>query len=85
MKKIILFLLLAVCHIDINAQLGYWNRSEFINLEPDKNIGYKYVQIEDNSDGSVVNEIITQSELFKNTNIQKISDRRFFCGFRNLS
>lgn len=78
MKKIILFLLLAVCHIDINAQLGYWNRSEFINLEPDKNIGYKYVQIEDNSDGSVVNEIITQSELFKNTNIQKISDRRFF-------
>lgn len=46
MKKIILFLLLAVCHIDINAQLGYWNRSEFINLEPDKNIGYKYVQIE---------------------------------------
>ena len=70
--------MLAVCHIDINAQLGYWNRSEFINLEPDKNIGYKYVQIEDNSDGSVVNEIITQSELFKNTNIQKISDRRFF-------
>ena len=78
MKKIILFVLLAVCQIDINAQLGYWNRSEFINLEPDKNIGYKYVQVEDNSDGSVVNEIITQSKLSKSTTIQKISDRRFF-------
>ena len=34
MKKIIVLILLFAYHIGMNAQLGYWLRSEFINLEP---------------------------------------------------
>lgn len=78
MKKIYFLLFLVLCHIEICAQSGYWDRSVFINLEPDKNVGYKYVQVEDESNDSVKKELITQSELSQNTNIQEISDRRFF-------
>lgn len=46
MKKIIVLILLFAYHIGMNAQLGYWLRSEFINLEPDITVGYKYVQVE---------------------------------------
>lgn len=81
MKKIIVLILLFAYHIGMNAQLGYWLRSEFINLEPDITVGYKYVQVEGEK---IDNDKIQKNDSFENALIQRISDERFLVDSKQI-
>lgn len=61
MKKLFALLVMTLMAICTNAQdvarLGYWNRSGFVELTPDKSFIYKYVQAMDDESQRVLNDL----------------------------
>lgn len=78
MKKIVVFLLLALFHLNTFAQLGYWCESKFVALTPDESCNYKYVQGMDIESQKILNDRFTSLAKMKNQSIRSMGEARFY-------
>lgn len=58
MKKVITILLALIGCLNVNAQLGYWNRSGFVELTPDKSFIYKFVLAMDTESQKAIEDLL---------------------------
>lgn len=72
MKKILLMMLILITSMSVQAQQGYWNGDEFVELTLDESIVYKYVQAMNDESQDVLNNLYkTMSETGDRTIIKR--------------
>lgn len=78
MKKIALFLLFVLCHLNAIAQLGYWCENKFITLKPVESKNCKYVQALDTESKIALNDLFVDNDQKGSKTIRRMNEDRFF-------
>lgn len=78
MKKLVLFLLLILCHQNIIAHLGNWDEGGVIELSPDESCTYRYVQAMDADSKEILKNLFDSMSKLKAPSIRKIANDRYY-------